>query len=129
MKDAVEKGAQLVTGGKRHELGGNYFLPTVLADVTDKMEIFHSEIFGPVASIIRYIHNILLKNMIIKYSLKAILGIKCRDFILWNSDRPYTSIQIGIQIGLGSHTVRVNREQRFSVFSLIDSVVKNDRII
>ena len=39
MKDAVEKGARLITGGKRHELGGNYFLPTILADVTDKMEI------------------------------------------------------------------------------------------
>ena len=53
MNDAVEKGARLITGGKRHELGGNYFLPTILADVTDQMEIFHSEIFGPVASIIR----------------------------------------------------------------------------
>ena len=53
VNDAVEKGARLITGGKRHELGGNYFLPTILADVTDQMEIFHSEIFGPVASIIR----------------------------------------------------------------------------
>ena len=54
VNDAIEKGARLITGGKRHELGGNYFLPTILADVTDKMEIFHSEIFGPVVSIIRY---------------------------------------------------------------------------
>ncbi len=58
VQDAVSKGAVVVTGGKRHALGGNYFLPTILGDVTDQMEIFHSEIFGPVASLIRCVFPI-----------------------------------------------------------------------
>ncbi len=54
MADAVSRGAQVVCGGTRHkEFGGNYFLPTILTGVTQEMDIFHNEIFGPVASIIR----------------------------------------------------------------------------
>ena len=54
VKDAIDKGATLVTGGKRHELGGTFYEPTVLCDVTNEMAIVHEEIFGPVAAIMRF---------------------------------------------------------------------------
>ncbi|HMA50145.1 MAG TPA: aldehyde dehydrogenase family protein, partial [Magnetospirillaceae bacterium] len=54
IKDAVEKGARIVTGGKRHELGGTFFQPTVLADATPEMKIFREETFGPVAPLFRF---------------------------------------------------------------------------
>ncbi len=54
VRDAEARGARLVTGGGRHpRLGGCYFLPTVLEGVTPDMDVFHNEIFGPVASIIK----------------------------------------------------------------------------
>ncbi|MBI4193759.1 MAG: NADP-dependent succinate-semialdehyde dehydrogenase [Betaproteobacteria bacterium] len=54
ISDALAKGARVVTGGKRHEKGGQYFQPTVLADVTPKMKITHEETFGPVAPLYRF---------------------------------------------------------------------------
>ncbi len=49
VKDAVGKGARVVTGGKRHALGGTFFEPTVLRDATPSMAAAREEIFGPVA--------------------------------------------------------------------------------
>ena len=54
ISDAVGKGARLVAGGNRHDLGGSYFQPTVLADVDSDMLIFREETFGPVAPIFRF---------------------------------------------------------------------------
>ena len=52
--DAVAKGARITTGGKPHALGGLFFEPTVLADVTPDMAIYSEETFGPVAAIIKF---------------------------------------------------------------------------
>lgn len=52
--DAVAKGARILCGGKRHELGGSFFQPTVLADVTDEMAVAREETFGPVAPLFRF---------------------------------------------------------------------------
>jgi succinate-semialdehyde dehydrogenase/glutarate-semialdehyde dehydrogenase len=52
--DAVEKGARIVAGGRRHALGGSFFEPTVLADVTPDMVITREETFGPVAPLYRF---------------------------------------------------------------------------
>ena len=52
--DAVKRGATIVTGGKRHSLGGNFFEPTVLANVPDAALIFREETFGPVAPLFRF---------------------------------------------------------------------------
>ncbi len=54
ISDAVNKGASLAAGGSRHELGGQFFEPTVLTDVTDDMKIFHEETFGPVAPLFKF---------------------------------------------------------------------------
>ncbi len=52
--DAVAKGAVVLAGGGRHALGGLFFAPTVLGDVTPQMAIFHEETFGPVAPLVRF---------------------------------------------------------------------------
>jgi len=52
--DAVEKGAKIVLGGKRHALGGTFFEPTVLTGVTPDMLVAGEETFGPVAPLFRF---------------------------------------------------------------------------
>ncbi len=52
--DAVAKGARVVTGGKRHALGGSFYEPTVLAEATPGMLIAKEETFGPVAPLFRF---------------------------------------------------------------------------
>ncbi len=54
IEDAMSKGALLVTGGKKHELGGTFFKPTVLKDVTRDMLIASDETFGPVAPLFKF---------------------------------------------------------------------------
>ena len=49
--DARANGARVTCGGAKHALGGLYFEPTVLADVTPEMKIWREETFGPVAAI------------------------------------------------------------------------------
>jgi len=52
--DAVSKGAKVVVGGARHELGGTFYTPTILTDVTNDMACASEEIFGPVAPLYRF---------------------------------------------------------------------------
>jgi succinate-semialdehyde dehydrogenase/glutarate-semialdehyde dehydrogenase len=54
INDALSKGAKVVTGGKPHEKGGNFFQPTVLAEVPHDALIFREETFGPVAPLFRF---------------------------------------------------------------------------
>jgi len=52
--DATSKGAKVLVGGRRHPLGGRFFEPTVLTDVTPSMAIAREETFGPVAPLFRF---------------------------------------------------------------------------
>ena len=52
--DAVGKGARVLCGGRRHALGGNFYEPTVLADITTAMQVAKEETFGPVAPLFRF---------------------------------------------------------------------------
>jgi succinate-semialdehyde dehydrogenase/glutarate-semialdehyde dehydrogenase len=54
IQDALAKGGRLVTGGKRHALGGNFFEPTVIAEVTSDMICAREETFGPLAPVFRF---------------------------------------------------------------------------
>ncbi|MBU3585103.1 NAD-dependent succinate-semialdehyde dehydrogenase [Polynucleobacter sp. AM-26B4] len=54
VQDAVAKGARVMTGGKRHTLGGTFYEPTVLAGVKKGMLITEEETFGPVAAVIPF---------------------------------------------------------------------------
>ncbi len=54
ISDALDKGAKVLAGGKRHALGGTFFAPTVLAGATDEMLIAREEIFGPFAPVFKF---------------------------------------------------------------------------
>jgi succinate-semialdehyde dehydrogenase/glutarate-semialdehyde dehydrogenase len=54
IEDAVKGGAKILAGGRRHALGGNFFEPTVLAEVPSGAKIFSEETFGPVAPLFRF---------------------------------------------------------------------------
>ena len=54
INDALSKGAKLITGGSRHKLGGNFFEPTLLTEVTKNMVVSTNETFGPVAPLFRF---------------------------------------------------------------------------
>ena len=52
--DAITKGAKVITGGNRSELGQNFIQPTVLTQVNTEMRMFSEEIFGPVAPLFKF---------------------------------------------------------------------------
>jgi succinate-semialdehyde dehydrogenase/glutarate-semialdehyde dehydrogenase len=54
VRDAVEKGASVMVGGARHELGRTFYQPTVLRDVTREMVLNGEETFGPVAPLLPF---------------------------------------------------------------------------
>ncbi len=54
LQDALDKGATLLTGGKPHALGGTFFEPTLLGDVTAEMAVAREETFGPLAPLFRF---------------------------------------------------------------------------
>ena len=52
IQDAVAKGAKVITGGHRHALGGSFFEPTVLTNVTPSMAVARDETFGPLSPLV-----------------------------------------------------------------------------
>jgi succinate-semialdehyde dehydrogenase/glutarate-semialdehyde dehydrogenase len=51
VKDAVDKGATVVLGGERPDRPGWWYPPTILTDLTEEMDLFREEVFGPVAMV------------------------------------------------------------------------------
>ena len=56
VQDSVAQGANVVTGGATHSLGGSFYQPTILSNVSNAMPVAKNEIFGPVAPVIKF-HN------------------------------------------------------------------------
>jgi len=54
IRDAVDSGAKIVVGGVRHELGGSFFQPTVVANAKAGMKVAKEETFGPLAAVFRF---------------------------------------------------------------------------
>jgi len=52
--DPIAKGATVLTGGKRHALGGTFYEPTVLTGMSSDMQMYGEETFGPVAGLFRF---------------------------------------------------------------------------
>lgn len=52
--DALSKGAKIVRGGRRHALGGTFYEPTVVTEVTSNMLMAQEETFGPIAPLLRF---------------------------------------------------------------------------
>ena len=69
--DAVSKGAEVAVGGSRHELGGNFFQPTILKNVKQDMQIAREETFGPVAPLFSF----KTEEEVIKYANDTEFGL------------------------------------------------------
>jgi succinate-semialdehyde dehydrogenase/glutarate-semialdehyde dehydrogenase len=54
LMDALDKGAQVISGGEPHPAGGNYVQPTLITGVTRDMQLCHEETFGPLAAVMRF---------------------------------------------------------------------------
>ena len=52
--DAVDKGASVIAGGRRSEMGACFIEPTILTNVSDDMRVFREEIFGPIAPLFKF---------------------------------------------------------------------------
>ena len=54
VQDALDKGGELLTGGNRHDLGGTFFEPTIVANATREMRVSTEETFGPLAPVYKF---------------------------------------------------------------------------
>ncbi len=104
--DALAKGARIVTGGKRHEKGGSFFQPTVIANMTTDMKITHEETFGPVAPLYRF----KTEDELIKLANNTEYGLAAyfysRDIgRVWRVAEAIESGIIGINVGIISTEV------------------------
>jgi succinate-semialdehyde dehydrogenase/glutarate-semialdehyde dehydrogenase len=54
VQTSIGQGAQVATGGGPHKMGGCFYQPTVLTNVSSDMAVFRNEIFGPVSPVIRF---------------------------------------------------------------------------
>ncbi|WP_396245076.1 NADP-dependent succinate-semialdehyde dehydrogenase [Hafnia paralvei] len=54
IEDALSKGARIIIGGKPHDLGGNFFQPTILVNVPSSAKVAKEETFGPLAPLFRF---------------------------------------------------------------------------
>lgn len=104
--DAKERGARVLIGGKRHVLGGTFYEPTVLTDVTPEMRLAQEEIFGPVAPLFRFhteAEAIRMANDT-EYGLAAYFYTRDAGRI-WRASRQLQYGMIGINAGLISTVV------------------------
>ncbi len=94
VKQSIEKGARLVTGGQKLDRVGSFYAPTILADVSAGMAAFFEEIFGPVAAVIT-----------VKNEAEAIRVANDSDFglsaSLWTNDKEKAK-KLAAQIEVGS---------------------------
>ncbi|MGR3501898.1 NAD-dependent succinate-semialdehyde dehydrogenase [Pseudaestuariivita sp.] len=54
LDDATSKGAEIIVGGKPHDLGGTFFEPTIVTGVTQDMQVAQDETFGPLAPLFKF---------------------------------------------------------------------------
>jgi acyl-CoA reductase-like NAD-dependent aldehyde dehydrogenase len=135
--EAVDLGAQLMTGGKRHGAG---FEPTVLANVTTSMKVVCDEVFGPVVSVmpfddIDHVFNLIgesnfglqcgLFTESLETAIRAIRTIRTGGVIVngpstWRTDQlPYGGIK---ESGIGRegprYSIREMTDERLVVFNM-----------
>lgn len=104
--DALGKGARVLVGGARHALGGTFFEPTVLADVTNDMLVAREETFGPVAPLFRF-HS---EEEVLKMANATEFGLASyfysRDIgRVWRVAEGLESGMVGVNTGLISNEV------------------------
>jgi succinate-semialdehyde dehydrogenase/glutarate-semialdehyde dehydrogenase len=106
VSDAVAKGARVVTGGRRHALGGLFYEPTVLANVTTDMKVTREETFGPVAPVFRFkteAEAIAMANDT-EFGLAAYFYAKDLGRV-WRVAEAIESGMVGVNVGIISNEV------------------------
>jgi succinate-semialdehyde dehydrogenase/glutarate-semialdehyde dehydrogenase len=104
--DALKQGAKVVLGGRRHPLGGRFFEPTVLADVTQSMLVAREETFGPVAPLFRFATELEAVSLANDTEFGLAAYFYARDVgRVWRVAEGIESGMIGINTGLISTEV------------------------
>ncbi|MES2010770.1 NAD-dependent succinate-semialdehyde dehydrogenase [Cupriavidus basilensis] len=104
--DALGKGARVLTGGKRHSLGGTFFEPTVLAGVTPDMVVAKQETFGPLAPLFRFTSDEEVINMANDTEFGLASYFFSRDIgRIWRVAEALEYGMVGINTGLISNEV------------------------
>ncbi|MEB0206877.1 NAD-dependent succinate-semialdehyde dehydrogenase [Pseudomonas sp. CCC3.1] len=98
---AQAAGARVIAGGKRHALGGAFYEPTLLADVTSQMRVAQEEIFGPVAPLFRF-HT---EEEVIREANATEFGLACylyaRDIgRVWRVSEALEYGMVGVNVGV-----------------------------
>ncbi len=102
--NAKAEGAQVLTGGKRHALGGTFYEPTVIADAKPNMLAFAEETFGPVAPVYRFKDEgeVLRMANATRYGLAAYFY--SRDIgRIWRVSEALEAGVIGVNVGIMSN--------------------------
>ncbi|MDX7986863.1 NAD-dependent succinate-semialdehyde dehydrogenase [Xenorhabdus sp. 12] len=106
LDDALNKGADLLYGGKRHALGDNFFMPTVLGNVAQNSLILEEEIFGPIAPLVIFDDE----ESVIEYANNTIYGLAAYFYTenpqrIWRVSEKLDYGMVGINTGLISNEV------------------------
>lgn len=104
--DAVAHGATVITGGKSHALGGTFFEPTIVRDVTHSMRFASEETFGPVAPLFRFENE----DEVIKMANDTIFGLAAYFFTkdyarIWRLSEALEYGIVGVNTGIISNEV------------------------
>nr|WP_295714890.1 NAD-dependent succinate-semialdehyde dehydrogenase [uncultured Halomonas sp.] len=101
LQDALDKGGRLITGGKRHALGGTWFEPTVVADVTADMACARKETFGPLAPVFKFVTEaeVIQQANDTEYGLAAYFYAESASRI-WRVSEALEYGMVGINTGL-----------------------------
>lgn len=94
IRDVLDNGGQVVTGGARHDLGGSFFQPTVVTGVTQSMKVAQEETFGPLAPLFKFD----TEEEVIAQANDTIFGLACY-FYARNVGR-ITRVQEALEYGI-----------------------------
>ena len=106
IEDAVSKGASILSGGTRSNLGGTFYNPTVLTDVTSSMKVAREETFGPIAPLFKFdsVENVIESANDTEFGLAAYFYAKDLSKV-WKVAEALEYGIVGINTGLISTEV------------------------
>lgn len=94
IKDVLDHGGALLTGGERHALGGTFFKPTVVTGVTQDMKVATEETFGPLAPLFKFE----TEEEVVAKANDAIFGLAC--YFYARDVGRITRVQEGLEYGI-----------------------------